>query len=122
VRTFAVLREFRPGLGGTPYVAGQAARVPGPERKPRRTRARHYFASMCQLDGDDRRVPFDLAGVPQITDSLAGQAITPNQSAHLKRIIRRATAELRRRYEQHNERALAELVAREAEEDAYGDY
>lgn len=78
----------------------------------------HHCSPLCQLEGVDRPVPFDLAGVPQLTSRLAGQAITRGQSACFKRIINRAVAELRRRYEQHNEQTLAALVAREAEEDA----
>lgn len=79
------------------------------------------MSPLINIDGPDRLVPFELDGVPQITPALieASRSGRPLNGYHLRSfdaIIRRATAELRRRYEQHNEQALAALVAREADE------
>lgn len=75
------------------------------------------MSPLINIDGPDRLVPFELDGVPQITPALieASRSGRPLNGYHLRSfdaIIRRATAELRRRYEQ----ALAALVAREADE------
>ena len=80
----------------------------------------HDTSPMCQLEGSDRRTPFSLEGVPTITAKMERffkEKEKPKKwtMEELRRQIRRATAELRRRYDEYGERALRTMLAEERE-------
>jgi ElaB/YqjD/DUF883 family membrane-anchored ribosome-binding protein len=74
----------------------------------------------CQIDGMDRRTPFSLEGVPTISEQLDRIFKTKAKQNHntwetLRRQIQKATAELRRRYEEYGQEALRAMLAKERE-------